>query len=260
MNQISIPSRFGFNSLSVRLSVVTFIICLVAGLFAAMFMLESEQSKLMEQEVVTLSATSDRYAVRFEKLIQRKVALAVAANKVVTKALQDTTTTFLPQSNLQPRQDKSIRSDDDYSGAFIAADRFDESYQRLFPLTEKLWAILAPTVTQSFFNFYLISKEQFIRITPKDWAMKVESDHDFEKDVFYSIATAQNNAARAPVWTPVYYDDIWKKWMTSLIVPIYINDAFFGVTGSDFALDEVFGTFQNLSQVENGREAFLFDA
>jgi diguanylate cyclase (GGDEF)-like protein/PAS domain S-box-containing protein len=260
VNQITIPSRFGFSSLSVRLSIVTFIICLVAGLLAAMFMLESEQSKLMEQEVVTLSSTSERYALHFEKLIQQKVELAVATNKVVTKALQDTTTTFLPQNNLNPRQDKSIRSDDDYSGAFIAANRFDESHQRIFPLTEKLWETLAPIVTQSFFNFYLISKEQFIRITPKDWAMEVESDHDFEKDVFYSIATAQNNAAREPVWTPVYYDDIWKKWMTSLIVPIYIDDTFFGVTGSDFALDEVFGTFQNLSQVENGREAFLFDA
>jgi diguanylate cyclase (GGDEF)-like protein/PAS domain S-box-containing protein len=232
----------------------------VAGLVGAMFMLESEQSKLMEQEKVTLARTSERYAMQFEKLIQQKVNLARAANKVVAKALQDTQTQFTAAAGYEIMADQSVRAQDGYSGAFIPASGINEDSKRIFALTEKLWKILAPIVTQSFFNFYLISNEQFIRITPKEWALEVESDHDFSKDVFYSIATSQNNPAKEPVWTPVYYDDIWKKWMTSLIVPVYIDEQFFGVTGSDFVLDEIFGTFQNLSQVESGREAFLFDA
>lgn len=40
----------------------------------------------------------------------------------------------------------------------------------------------------------------------------------------------------------------------------YYGDRFAGITGSDFVLDEIFGSFVNLAQVENGREAFLFDA
>lgn len=260
VNQISIPSKFGFSSLSIRLSVVTFIICVVTGLVAAMVMLESERSSLLELETKTLATTSNRYAQQFEKLIQQKVSLAVAANEVVSKALQDTTTEFTDAKPLVVGSDKSVRTDDGDSGAFIGQDGFSERYQRVFPLTAKLWSVLAPTVRQSFFNFYLISKDHFIRISPKDWALEVESDHNFDDDVFYSVATPQYNPSRSPVWTPVYYDDIWQRWMTSLIVPVYIEDEFFGVTGSDYVLDELFAIFTNLSVLENGRQAMLFDA
>ena len=241
------------------MSVFTFCICAVAGLGAAWYMLESERTNLIELEGATLSHTSARYANQFEKLISRRVDLAVAANKVVGEALQDTATSY-PEQAYEPLADNSIRVDNGYSGAFIPAAQFDDEYRQIFSMTDKLWRTLAPTVTQDFFNYYLISKDQFIRITPKDWALQVESDHDFNLDVFYSLATPANNPGKEPVWTPVYYDDIWKKWMTSLIVPVYIQGEFFGVTGSDYVLDEMFDTFKNLAQVESGREAFLFDA
>lgn len=260
VNHISIPSQFGFSSLSIRLSVVTFIICVVTGLVAAMVMLDSERNSLLEMETQTLATTSNRYAQQFEKLIKQKVDLAVAANKVVTKALQDTTTEFTQTKPLTVGIDKSIRTDDGESAAFIGQNGFSGRYERIFPLTAKLWSVLSPTVRQGFFNFYLISKDHFIRISPKDWALEVESDHDFNHDVFYQVATPENNPSREPVWTPVYYDDIWKRWMTSLIVPVYIDDEFFGVTGSDYVLDELFAIFTNLSVLENGRQAMLFDS
>lgn len=266
MNPITIPSRFSLNSLSVRLSFVTFVICAVAGLVAAVFMLESEHSQLLDAEAERLSSTGQRYASQFENLIEQKVAMAVAANKVVTESIQDgqgkqrDLLSQLSVSHLVKQPDGSMRADDGYSGAFMAESFYNQQNQSIFPLTAQLFKTLAPAVTQSFFNFYLITNQQFIRITPKDWALEIKADHDFTKDVFYSIATPQSNPGKVPVWTPVYYDDIWKKWMTSLIVPIYIDGQFFGVTGSDFVLDDIFERFQTLSEIESGREAFLFDA
>ncbi len=260
VNQFSMPSKFGLNSLSIRLSVVTFCICVVTGLIAAMVMLDSERHSLLEAEKQTLASISNRYSQQFEKLLKQKVALAEAANGVVIKALKDTTTEFTQTKPLDVGSDMSIRTDNNYSAAFIPHDGFSERYRRIFPLTAKLWAVLAPTVRQSFFNFYMITKDQFIRISPKDWALAVESDHDFNNDVFYQVALPANNPQGKAVWTPVYYDDIWQRWMTSLIVPIYLDGEFFGATGSDYVLDELFAIFTNLSVLENGRQAMLFDA
>ncbi|MFT5164517.1 MAG: diguanylate cyclase (GGDEF)-like protein/PAS domain S-box-containing protein [Alteromonadaceae bacterium] len=229
-------------------------------MIAAVFMLESEYQQLVDTEEKLISSTSQRYAKLFEKLIQEKVSLGVAANNVVTETLSENLKVPKKTSRVLKMPDTTYRADDGYSGAFMTSEYYSAQNQSIFPLTAQLWKTLAPTVTQGFFNFYLITKQQFIRITPKDWALEVEADHNFEKDLFYSIATPQSNPDRKPVWTPVYYDNIWEKWMTSLIVPIYVNGKFFGVTGSDFVLDEIFDRFQHLSEVESGREAFLFDA
>ncbi len=244
------------------MSFVTFVICTVAGLIGAVFMLGSEHRQLLKAETETLALTSQRYAMQFEKLIQEKVNLAVAANRVVTQTLQENRAAASQPmvSSAVKLPDSSVRADDGYSGAFMAGDHFVDDNQSIFPLTAQLWKTLAPTVTQGFFNFYLITNQQFIRITPKEWALEVKADHNFEQDLFYSVATPESNPTREPVWTPVYYDNIWKKWMTSLIVPVYLDGEFFGVTGSDFVLDEIFDRFQNLAEIESGREAFLFDA
>lgn len=243
-----------------RLSLVTFVLCAVAGLAVGMLVLESERRELIESEALMLSATSARYASQFEALIDKKVELAVAANKVVNAALQDKISNFTLKKPYELRADRSVRSSDDYSGAFMPQANFNDDYKRLFALTENLWKTLGPTVVQDFYNFYFITTEDFIRIAPKNWAMEIESNHKFETDIFFSIATAENNPEREPMWTPVYFDDIVEKWMTSLTVPVYYGDRFAGITGSDFVLDEIFGSFVNLAQVENGREAFLFDA
>ena len=88
------------------------------------------------------------------------------------------------------------------------------------------------------FNTYFISRNQWILINPPRWINQIEDRHDFSRDQFYHYATPEENPRREPVFTPVYYDDIWEKWMISLITPVYVGDDFMGVIGHDFLLDE----------------------
>ncbi|MDX1391093.1 MAG: EAL domain-containing protein, partial [Rheinheimera sp.] len=129
----------------------------------------------------------------------------------------------------------------------------------LFEHTRELWQQLSPLMLHDFFNFYFIAKEQFIRISPPDWALQVEVTHDFRRDMFYQSGTPEQNPTRQPRWTPVYYDDIWKKWMTSLIIPLYINDTFIGITGADYVLNDIVDNLPLSADSQYQSRALLFD-
>ena len=64
----------------------------------------------------------------------------------------------------------------------------------------------------------------------------------------YWFDAPEQNPSRLPRWTPLYYDAIWQKWMTSLVLPVYINDEFVGVTGTDVVLDDLFVNLNQLAQ------------
>ncbi|MDY0297552.1 MAG: ATP-binding protein [Acidobacteriota bacterium] len=95
------------------------------------------------------------------------------------------------------------------------------------------------------FNTYFISRQQWILINPPKWVSQIEDRHDFTRDVFFRIGTPEENSTREPVFTPVYYDDIWEKWMTSLVIPVYRGNEFLGIVGHDFLLDDQLPFFSN---------------
>ncbi len=110
------------------------------------------------------------------------------------------------------------------------------------------------------FLIFILSHQAVLSASPPaDWALEVPVEHDFRQDIFFKIASPAQNPARLPRWTPVYYDAIWQKWMTSLVIPVYLDDDFVGVTGTDVVLDDVFANLSQISQWEPGREAMLFD-
>jgi len=155
----------------------------------------------------------------------------------------------------------SIRIDDGISGAFLAKDsKLSDNLLKYFFFSKRTFEVLGPIAKAHFFNFYFITEENFIRITPKDWALQIEADHNFGNDVFYKIANPENNPQRSPKWTPLYYDSIWKRWMTSLIIPIYDEDDFIGITGSDIFLDTIFKNIEELNNKTGIYKAILFDS
>ncbi len=145
------------------------------------------------------------------------------------------------------RFNKSIRTDTskiknkDISGVFISEISPDtERSIELVKRTETGFDEYAKGLSVSIFNMYFITKGQMIRIYPKNWALQIEGNHNFHEDIFYSIATPENNPGRLPVWTEPYYDPIWKHWMTSLITPVYVDNKFEGIVGHDVILDEIY--------------------
>ncbi len=253
----AIDKTSGLNSLSIKFSALVFLLTVIASTVIAFAMLALQQDVLLDQERQKLIQTTSRYAKQLDTEFWQKEKKAISANQVVSRFLAKQQA--LAPVKVEAMPDGSLRSKDDLSAAFQAQAKFRRHPHRLFEQTEVLWQQLAPLMLDDFFNFYFISNSGFIRITPADWALEVQTSHDFRQDIFFKIASPKQNPARLPRWTPLYYDAIWQKWMTSLVIPVYIDDQFVGVTGTDVVLDDVFANLSQISQSEAGREAILFD-
>ncbi|MGD8782564.1 MAG: PAS domain S-box protein [Ignavibacteria bacterium] len=149
---------------------------------------------------------------------------------------------------------------DDISGVFLSnKTELNDRVKKIIVATEEKFDNYVKAIAPFVSNMYLITKEQLIRIYRKDWALEVEPDHDFSKDLFYKIATPENNPERKPCWTNPYYDSIWKHWMTSLITPIYIDDEFIGIVGHDIFLDDIYKSVKDKNYYNSGY-VYLFDS
>ncbi len=247
----------GMNSLSIKFALLVFMLTIVASAAIAYAVLMLQQNVLVEQEKQQLKLQSEKYARELDAAFLTREKKAISANNIVVRYLTKNTvgTSSVPAT----LPDGSVRSQDDLSAAFIPQTKLDTQQARWLVQTEELWQQLAPLMLEEFFNFYFISKQGLIRIAPADWALEVAVTHDFTKDIFFDIASPEQNPSRLPRWTPLYYDPIWQKWMTSLVIPVYAEDEFLGVTGSDYVLDELFLDLTSIEQSSNGLRSLLFD-
>ena len=246
------------QSIEKKLFFWVLIFCLFFGVGSASWIIHSEGKHRINSAKKSLLLVSSRYKDTLETTFEKKRKQGVAANNVVLDSLTRKNNSL--QTEIRQDSKGAFRSSDGLSGAFLSNLNILTSEQRkLFAATENLWKNIAPLLLEDFYNFYFISDQNFIRIFPKDWALEIEADHNFSTDIFYSIATPEQNLSKKPIWTEVYYDSIWKKWMTSLIVPLYDKDHFLGITGSDFILDEIFSYIEQMAKTEGWCKGFLFD-
>lgn len=243
-----------------KLSILISVICLVAGMSAAILMLKSERKQLIYEEHEALKHSGENFIKQFEQIIYNKTQIANKANLVVKQQLfeNDLSQNNSQLLNINLAKNEVVRSTslDGLSAAYIPVDNFNDFYRNLFYSSEVLWKIISPTLTKDFFNFYFISKDNFIRVSPPNWALQLEVNHKFENDIFYSVALEKNNPSRNPVWTPVYYDDIWHKWVVSLIVPLYYKNEFLGITGSDLIFQDL---IKHFSVSDKEQQFFIFN-
>ena len=169
-------------------------------------------------------------------------------------------------SNKYKLIDGAIRSDIqqfediDISGVFLSSrTKINDSIKHIIMSTEGHFDDYAKAVKEFVFNMYFISESQLIRIYEKEWALKIEPEHDFTKDIFYYVADPEHNPQREPKWTSPYYDNIWHHWMTSLIIPIYIDGKFIGIVGHDIILDDIYKKILDKKYFKSGY-GFIFDA
>ncbi len=147
----------------------------------------------------------------------------------------------------------------DITGVFLSSKtKLSPEIKKMIIQTEQGFRDYAFGILHMVFNMYFISKDNLIRIYKKDWALEIESDHLFKDDIFYRIATPDQNPERTGQWTHPYYDSIWKHWMTSHIAPIYLEDDFVGVIGHDIILDKVYEKILRTKFYKTGY-IFLFD-
>ncbi|WP_369620506.1 EAL domain-containing protein [Pseudoalteromonas distincta] len=237
------PSRFGLNSLSVKLSLLISAICLIAGVCAATLMLKSEEKQLVFEEHDVLKSSTDLLVKQFNERIKTKINIAQQANSVVAEQLFSKQSLITTKNKvvLSFNADGSIRSAsaDGLSAAYLPQENYSPFYKQLFNDSESLWRIIAPTLINDFFNFYLITKDNFIRIAPPNWALNTPAGYEFKSGSSFSYSKEGMGLVRKPKWSKVYFDKVWHKWVISLLVPLYVDNELLGVTGNDIALSSL---------------------
>ncbi|HMX19373.1 MAG TPA: GAF domain-containing protein [Anaerolineales bacterium] len=89
-------------------------------------------------------------------------------------------------------------------------------------------------------------------------AENVPADFDPTKEIFYTIASPENNPSREPRWTDTYEDPAGNGLITTLSIPVYQNDTFLGVIGLDVQLAQIERAIANVKVGDTGY-AFLVD-
>ncbi len=106
---------------------------------------------------------------------------------------------------------------------------------------------------------YYISKTGSTTYYPNiDLAQNVPADFNVTKEIFYTIAAPESNPSRKPRWTSTYQDPAGNGLITTLSIPVYVNDTFLGVVGADIKLEQIARTIANVKVGETGY-AFLVD-
>ncbi len=228
------------HSLAFRLALTLLLGCVLCASVVGALLARSETRHLRDQLQLNVQQDTNHLATLLDQDFARRLSLARAANAVVTSNLFRTPLDAPPP--LPPRQpDASLRSFDGESGAFIGPNHeADAKLALLWSRSAALWQTLAAPMRDSFFNFYLLTRIGFIRMAPEDWVHGVKSDHLVDAESFLKPVGPEQNPQRQPIWTAVYYDDFLQHWMTSLLLPVYHGERFFGATGADVVLDEVF--------------------
>lgn len=202
------PSRFGINSLSVKLSLLISAICLIAGVCAAALMLKSEEKQLVFEEHEVLKESNELLIKQFKNLLNTKIKVAQQANIVVGEQLFSDQSSLISNkvNTLQLNNDGTIRSasTDGLSAAFIPQTSYTPFYKQLISDSETLWKIISPPLTQDFFNFYLITKDNFIRIAPPNEALNAPANYTFTQSTRFNYAKALTKPQHRPVWSKVY--------------------------------------------------------
>ncbi|WP_333607406.1 bifunctional diguanylate cyclase/phosphodiesterase [Arsukibacterium sp.] len=258
MNDATYSTPTGMNSLGLKFSVVVFLAMFIAGSLVAYVALWLQQSVQLSQQHQAIERTTQNYVQHFDSFLQQKELAAIAANQVVSRALQNGVTSA--SANLPRSADGSVRQHDDFSAAFIPASNYNRRTAALMQNTAALWQHLSPLMLQhDFFNFYFISTDQFVRTTPADWALALTADFNVDALPSFKLAGPERNPVRLPKWTPVYYDELWQRWLVTLVVPVYVNNEFIGITGSDFELGKLLATTFNAHDWSPHNRLVVFD-
>ncbi|MGI5308766.1 bifunctional diguanylate cyclase/phosphodiesterase [Rheinheimera sp. WS51] len=257
MTENSVIQSKGVDSLGRKFALVVFFSIVLAGLVVGFLAIKFQEFALLKQQQASIKYRSLGFASQLSFSLLQKQQKAQVANEIITTTLQKSRREVRP--SLKAEADGSIRQQDDYSAAYIAQKNYNRRTASLYQDTAQLWQQISSLMLQDFDSFYFISKDNFIRSTPVNWVLQLEAGHDFSQDYFYQIATPELNPQRLPKWTELYFDSMFNQWVISLIIPVYIEDEFIGVTGTDIFLKNILDDLPSIQNKPAYAQVFLFD-
>jgi len=229
----------------------------------AVWLITASEKTILRNEKNNIKFVAKELAQNFEIIFNDLYLTGINLNGSIKQRIVDDKDSERIEINSflhKKQKGEPLRIDNGISGSYLAAGTdYNDKIGKYFFFSQRIFEVISSIAKTHFFNFYFITEDNFICITPKDWALELEPDHDFSEDVFYKIGMPENNPERTGRWTPIYYDSIWKKWMTSLIVPIYKEEQFIGITGSDIFLEDIFKYILDVNKENVMYNAVIFD-
>ncbi|HEY7886447.1 MAG TPA: diguanylate cyclase, partial [Cellvibrionaceae bacterium] len=233
----------------------------MSGILGAIRVGVSETDRLellYNQRLITLS---DRYSTHLNEELQTRLFMLQASRDVLSTELYNLRERDFNLNLDEHRQtDGSYRQIDYASGVFIHPDTLiDQPLQRQIVASRRVWDRLGPVFQEMFAAFYFISEQRLSRVWPSEIAVNHRADHDVTEDIFYTVATEANNPNREPRWTPAYRDSYSNQWLTTLVIPVYVEDEFIGVVGGDVEIAYLLSKLAMLDMDANHIEGFIYD-
>ncbi|MCU4674927.1 EAL domain-containing protein [Catenovulum sp. 2E275] len=250
------------HSISIKASIAIFFSCVIIGVFGVYFFTQA-QDKYVEYILSSdLDNSAKQSAQSISRYLDGLVTVGSLANIQITHSLNkaqnkvpNTKTVFTQH------KDSSYRAHYNQVGLFLAANQnFSEQIVTEALAIAEILPEIGPKLRQLFSAAYFISKDGLAVVQPAQIIDTLPAVYDFNRDLFYKLGTPEFNPTGQPIWTPVYYDDTQSKWMTTLVIPVYTNKVFRGITGYDFLIDSLDKIMLEWLPNKADRNVFIFDS
>lgn len=249
------------HSISVKASIAIFLSCMLIGAAGVYVFTQAQDEYIESISSRDLNVSADQHAQFISHYLDNLVQLGKITNSQVVHALAQSAQTNNDSDILLPQADASFRNISNNTGFFLAANQsLNEQVKQEAQSLSAIWPSLSPVLNQSFSAYYYISKSGLAVVQPSSIASSLPPVYDFNKDLFYKLGTPAYNPTRQPMWTPVYYDQMQAQWMSSLVIPVYIKDKFYGVTSFDFLIQDLKAILLTKISTQTDRSAFVFDS
>ncbi|MER2493643.1 bifunctional diguanylate cyclase/phosphodiesterase [Catenovulum sediminis] len=249
------------HSLSIKASVLVLCVSSVIGLVAGFALMNSQNKLTSDAAIQDVQQLSSLQANIISQHLSSLARLGeVSHRQLVSRLNSRYTEQSASELHFNKLENGAYRARSGEIGVFVGASgKLTTAEIQMANKLVSVWHDIANAAIPSFSSYFFISSEQLSVTYPAKLAEQLPATHNFEEDIFYRIGTPKYNPTRQPIWTPVYFDDIQNQWLTSLIIPVYIQGEFVGVVGGDFILQQLNELIISEVDVLTGRQIFVFD-
>ncbi len=248
------------TSINTKLLMIVVLFAAISGVLIGLWQGAEESRRLQQGYDERLETLGERYRDRLAQEFARRQDLLMAARDALADSLTRTAEDAVPLDfEFQRDPDGAVREYLGESGIFIHRDSpVTDRVRRMVYHTNGTWLNIEPLLKTQFSAFYLITRDRVSRIWPASLVSGHRPDHDVTQEIFYTLAAPPENPLGKPRWTPVYFDYYPQVWITSLLVPLYVDGSFEGVVGADLDMSFLFSQLNQLETDFDSLNGFIF--
>jgi len=243
-----------------KLSILIMIICVGISILCAQLILLSEEKRFNNDTRARLERMAKRQSLEIRRSFEERVSQGVAANEQVIDALTREVE-GMEKLSYQTTDEGFIRGEcPGCISEFLLPTSIplNDALKIQIQNSEKTWRYLGPAMRNDFLNFYMLTTDKLLRTSPINRETDPKDIIEFANELS-ELADPVHNPSRLPIWSKARHHEEQNGWVSSLIIPLYHEDEFLGVTISDYILDNIYGRINQMAVLEGFGQAFLLN-